>query len=555
MALLAVLLLLCAGHLAVALVNWLAMLLVEPHALPRMDFSSGIPPQSRTLVVVPTLLTSIKGIDELLEGLEVRYLANRDRHLHFGLLTDPFDAPQQTMPEDEPLLRLLREGIEALNEKYQAERRDAFFLFHRPRRWNPQEGVWMGYERKRGKLAELNALLRGGGADRFTLIVGETSILTDVKYVITLDTDTLLPRDAARQLVGTMAHPLNRPRYDAAKQRVCEGYSILQPRVAVSLPGTVRSWFMQLFGDEPGIDPYTRVVSDVYQDLFHEGSFIGKGIYDVDAFQRALEGRFPVNLILSHDLLEGGYARSALVSDVQLYEGYPSGYNADVSRRHRWIRGDWQIAWWLLPRVPGADARRVKNPISGLSRWKVLDNLRRSLVPFALTLLLVLAWTVLRPQWFWTLVVVGIILAPPLLASAVELFQKPVDLPLMMHLRALLRSIGRHCAQAGFTLAVLPYDAFFSLDAVVRTGIRLLFTHRRLLEWRTSSDSEREAHTDLGRFLPVDVDRPRPRHRHDALSGVLAAGHAGDREPLSGAVAGLPRHRMVDQPPTSPGAG
>ena len=202
----------------------------------------------------------------------------------------------------------------------------------------------MGYERKRGKLAELNQLLRGGSRDRFSLVVGETAVLSTVKYVITLDTDTQLPRDSAWQFVGAMAHPLNRARYDEDKQRVCEGYGILQPRVAVSLPGTNRSRYARLYGSEPGIDPYTRAVSDVYQDLFGEGSFIGKGIYEVDAFERALKGRFPENRILSHDLLEGCYARAGLLSDVQLYEEYPSRYSADVSRRHRWIRGDWQIA-------------------------------------------------------------------------------------------------------------------------------------------------------------------------------------------------------------------
>ena len=238
-------------------------------------------------------------------------------------------------------------------------------------------------------------------------------MLSNVKYVITLDTDTQLPRDAARQFVGAMAHPLNRARYDEHKQRVCEGYGILQPRVAVSLPGTNRSRYARLNGSEPGIDPYTRAVSDVYQDLFGEGSFIGKGIYEVDAFERALAGRFPENRILSHDLLEGCYARAGLLSDVQLYEEYPSCYSADVSRRHRWIRGDWQLAGWLLPRVPGPGARRQKNPLSGLSRWKLFDNLRRSLVPSALTLLLLLGWTVLSPFWLWTLSVIGIILIPP----------------------------------------------------------------------------------------------------------------------------------------------
>ncbi|MBP1599322.1 MAG: glycosyltransferase, partial [Acidobacteria bacterium] len=317
-----------------------------------------------------------------------------------------------------------------------------------------------------------------------------------MKYVITLDTDTQLPRDSAWQFVGTMAHPLNRARYDENKQRVSEGYAILQPRVAVSLPGTNRSRYAHLFGSETGIDPYTRAVSDVYQDLFHEGSFIGKGIYDVDAFERALSGRFPENRILSHDLVEGCYARAGLLSDVQLYEEYPSLYSADVSRRHRWIRGDWQIARWLLPGVPGLGGRRRKNPLSGLSRWKIFDNLRRSLVPSALTLLLLLGWTVLSPLWLWTLAVIGTILIPPWIASTLDLFQKPGEVLLRQHLTAAARSAGRHSAQAIFTLACLPYEAFFSLDAILRAAWRLV-TRKRLLEWNPSSNSDRHRSTDL----------------------------------------------------------
>ena len=268
LALVGLLSLICTSQLAVALVNWLATVLVTPHALPRMDFSKGIPQEFRALVVVPTMLSSVEHIEELTEALEVRFLANRDGHLHFGLLTDFQDAHEETLPEDEPLLRLAQKRVEELNGKYSKATRDAFFLFHRPRRWNPGERIWMGHERKRGKLADLNRLLRGGSRDCFSLIVGETEVLSKARYVITLDTDTQLPRDAARQFVGTMAHPLNRPWYDEHKQRVSEGYGILQPRVGVSLPGTNQSRYAQLNGSEPGIDPYTRAVSDVYQDLF-----------------------------------------------------------------------------------------------------------------------------------------------------------------------------------------------------------------------------------------------------------------------------------------------
>src|ERR1035441_4424052 len=262
-------------------------------------------------------------------------VATRAGTLQFGLLTDFSDATEEVQPEDEGLLRRARQGIEDLNARYKSGGA-CFFLLHRPRRWNAQERRWMGYERKRGKLGALNAFLRGGPPDAFSLTVGDMAKLANVKYVITLDTDTQLPRDAARQLVGAMAHPLNRARYCVEEERVCEGYGILQPRVGASLPGAAQSRYARLFGSEPGIDPYTRAVSDVYQDLFGEGSFIGKGIYDVDAFERALKGRFPDNRILSHDLVEGCYARCGLLTDVQVYEEYPARYSADVSRRHRW---------------------------------------------------------------------------------------------------------------------------------------------------------------------------------------------------------------------------
>ena len=501
------LLLLGTSQLAVALVNWLATLVVTAHPLPRMDFTAGIPPQSRTLVVVPTMLTSASSVENLIEALEVRFLANRDDCLHFGLVTDLRDAHLESLPEDAALVQLARASIDELNRKYgdKPGGGDHFYLFHRARRWNPQERIWMGYERKRGKLADLNALLRGNAGNDsrqgFSLVVGDTAILSGVKYVITLDTDTQLPRDAARQFVGAMAHPLNRPRYDAAQRRVVEGYGILQPRVAVSLPGANRSRYARLYGGETGIDPYTRAVSDVYQDVFGEGSFIGKGIYDVDAFEQALNGRHPENRILSHDLLEGCYARSGLMSDVQLYEDYPARYSANVSRRYRWTRGDWQLTGWLRRRVPGRShgtsagehAQRQCNPLSALSQWKLIDNLRRSLVPAALTLLLLLGWTLLSPAWLWTLSVIGIMFVPALCASILDVLRKPKEVLPRQHLAGVARAATRHAMQIAFELACLPYEAYFSLDAIVRTAWRMRVTRRRLLEWNPSGEADRES--------------------------------------------------------------
>jgi len=513
MALVVALSLLASSQLAVTLVNWLATLLVTPHALPRIDFAAGIAAEARTLVVVPTMLTSTRNVEHLVEALEVRFLANRDTHLHFGLLTDFPDAREESLPGDKTLLRLAEARISELNRKYgggghasemesgqvndgdigHSTNVSVFYLFHRPRLWNAEARMWMGQERKRGKLGDLNSFLRGGHPDGFSLIVGATAILSQVKYVITLDTDTQLPRDAARQFVGAMAHPLNAPRFDepgrdTSREVVTSGYGILQPRVSVSLPGTNRSRYARLYGGEPGIDQYTRTVSDVYQDIFDEGSFIGKGIYDIDAFERALKGRFPANRVLSHDLLEGCYARAGLLSDAELYEEFPARYSADVARRRRWIRGDWQLVGWLRRRVRGPDGRRENNPLSMLSQWKIFDNLRRSLVPAALMLLLLLGWTVLSSAWFWTAVVVGILLVAFAIASLSDLADKPAEVNFRQHLTAVQRSARRRVVQALLSLAFLPYEAFFSLDAIVRTIGRMLITRRRLLEWNPSSD-------------------------------------------------------------------
>lgn len=487
---LGILLFLCSWHLSLALVNWLATLIVKPVFLPRMDFSHGIPIESRTLVVVPAMLISPDKIDDLTEALEVRFLANRDKNLHFCLLADFQDADNENLPEDIYLSQYASKKIKALNKKYKDSRNETFFLFQRPRIWNESEKIWMGYERKRGKLSDLNSFLANPADNHFSNITGKTTILSNVRYIITLDSDTQLPRDSARQFAGTMSHPLNRAIIDTKKRRVCEGYGILQPQVAVSLAGSRMSRYNMLQGSEPGIDPYTRTVSDVYQDVFGEGSFIGKGIYDVDIFRRVLKNRFPENLILSHDLLEGCYLRSGLISDVQLFEEHPSLYLTDVKRRHRWIRGDWQIIHWLFFRVPGMNGVLSKNPISALSRWKILDNLRRSVTSFLFILLLLLGWFVLPQAWFWTLTVLGIIMVPSLVISILDMFNKKKEVHLKQHISASLRSAGQHFSQAAFMFTCLPFEAYYSLDALTRTLWRLLFSHKHLMEWNLAGRAD-----------------------------------------------------------------
>jgi len=484
--------------LASALVNWVATLTVKPKRLPRLDFVQGIPQELATLVVVPTLLTSTRGVDDLLEALEVRFLGNRDEHLYFGLLTDFGDADSETLPGDEALLARARAGIERLNKVYPSgAAANRFFLFHRPRLWNPTVKRWMGYERKRGKLADLNQLLREGQSGAFSLIVGDITALPQLRYVITLDTDTQLPRDAARQFVGTMAHPLNRPVYDPENHVIRRGYGILQPRMAATLSAANCSRYVQLYGGEPGIDPYTRSVSDVYQDVFGEGSFIGKGIYDLDAFEQVLGGRFPDNRILSHDLLEGCYARAGLLSDVQLYEDSPARYELDVSRRERWMRGDWQIASWLWPRVPGANGQRLANPLSALSRWKIADNLLRSLAPVTLLLLLLTGWALVPAPELWTLAVLGILVLPPLLAAMVDALRKPREIFWAEHLTAVFANARHHFLQALFRISCLPHEACFSLAAILRSLWRLWCAPGLLLEWCASAEQERNTRGSL----------------------------------------------------------
>jgi cyclic beta-1,2-glucan synthetase len=477
-----------ASQLALAIVNLLATRLVLPAPLPRMDFSEGIPTDARALVVVPSLLYSRANVAALCEALEVRYLANRDPQLRFCLLTDLADAPQQEMHGDAELVEQAIGTIAALNAKYSADEHSRpFLLLHRPRTWSEGEQAWIGRERKRGKLEDLNAFLRGGARERFAVAEGDTDSLAETRYVITLDADTQLPRDAARQFVATMAHPLNQPVLNTEGTLVVEGYGLLQPRVTTALPLENASRYERLCSGEPGIDPYTRTVSDVYQDLFGEGSFTGKGIYDLEVFERVLGERFPDNQVLSHDLLEGSYIRSGLLSDAQVVEAYPPHYSDDVGRRHRWIRGDWQLAGWLRGRVPLADGRREKNPLPPLARWKLFDNLRRSLVAPTLTSLLVLCWALLPEPSFWSAAILSVFFLPMILGALIGLADKAHDIALRQHLANWAQGARIGLGHAVLNTAFLPHEAWYHLDAIVRTAWRMLVSRRHLLEWRASS--------------------------------------------------------------------
>ncbi len=479
------------SHPAIWLVDRLALAAVSPRPLPRMDFRGGIPVEARTLVVVPCLLGSTGEARTLADQLELRHLANREAGLGFALLSDFADADEAELAGDAAILDAAADAIQALNRRHPKAH---FLLLHRPRVWNDSEQCWMGRERKRGKLGDLNALLRRGDAAAFSCIVGDRAALNGVRYVITLDVDTRLPSDAARRLIETMAHPLNRPDLAADGRRVDSGYAILQPRIGNLLPSAGSTRYAALFGGDAGLDPYTLAVSDLYQDLFGQGSFIGKGIYEVEAFERTLDagvaggaaGRFPDNRILSHDLLEGCYARAGLTADIELYEEYPQSYRVDAQRRARWIRGDWQIAAWLFPSVPMAQGRRERNPLSWLSRWKIFDNLRRSVLPPASFALLLLAWFALPHPLAWTLFVLAAMLLPVAVDAAIALPHPPGN-GLARHVGSVLRGAAAAVARVAFRLICLPFEALQNASMILRTGWRVHVSKRRLLQWIASS--------------------------------------------------------------------
>ncbi len=484
--------LLPANDLAVSLVNQLVTVLLPPRVLAKLDLRDhGVPEEYRTAVVIPTLFENGDEVGEALANLEVQYLANREAHLHFAVLSDFKDSTTETRESDAAIVAAAEAGVRALNARYAPESSDAFYLFHRPRRWNASQGVWMGWERKRGKLAEFNRFLRGGAEGAFTLVVGNVEVIRRVRYVITLDSDTALPPEAAAALVGALAHPLNRADYDPTLGRVSRGYGILQPRVGVSLASAHRSRFAAIHSGHPGVDPYTTAVSDVYQDLYGEGSYTGKGIYEVDAFELATQGRFPENTLLSHDLIEGNYARAGLATDITVYDDYPTGYLTFSRRKHRWIRGDWQLLHWLTPRVPGV-AGLERNRLSLLSRWKILDNLRRSLVETAQLGLLVAGWTGLPGSPLrWTLLGLGAIAVPWLPALLLAVGRPPRDKSWRAYYRAVGQDAVTSAQQFALAITFLPHQAWVSLDAIGRTLWRLFVTKRRLLEWQTASRAER----------------------------------------------------------------
>ncbi len=496
------LLLLPAAQGTVDLFNNIVTALFSAEPLPKMDYSSGIPSEFTTLVAVPTLLMNEKQLRELVERLEVHFLANPDPNLHFALLTDLPDSVTRPQERDsDPLVDLAIRLIDEMNLRHKVKPRGSFFLLHRHRIFNARQGVWMGWERKRGKLLDLNKYLHGD-FDAFPVKAGNLEVLRRVKYIITLDSDTQLPRGTAAQLVGAIAHPLNRAIVDPERRIVTEGFGLLQPRVGVSVSSASRSRLASIYSGQAGFDIYARAVSDVYQDLYGEGIFTGKGIYEVAIFHEVLDRRFPRNALLSHDLIEGSYARVGLATDIEVIDDYPSHYSAYTRRKHRWVRGDWQIVQWMFSRVPDESGRKVPNPITNISRWRILDNLRRSLVePFTFFLFMG-AWLGLPggPR-YWTLATLLILFLP----NFVQLIFAVGRAAVSDQEGALGEAFGGFWQAVGvtlLTLAFLPHQTLLSLDAIVRSLVRRFITGQRLLEWETAAEAEASAKTK--KRTPVD---------------------------------------------------
>lgn len=469
---------------SVSLINWVITNTIGPRVLPKLDFEEGIPASCPTLVVVPTIITDIAEVDSLVQQLELHYLRNPDPSLSFALLTDLADAQQEHVDGDQEIEDYASEGILQLNQKYGREDNGPFLLLHRSRKWNSQEGVWMGWERKRGKLHELNCLIMGSGENTFTHQVGNLDLLSSIRYVITLDTDTILPGQSARRLVAALAHPLNRAEFDPQTGMVHAGYTILQPRIEINPTSANKSLFTRVYSGDVGLDLYTLAVSDVYQDLIGEGIYIGKGIYDVENFERSLAGVVPENTLLSHDLFEGIHGRVGLITDVSLIEEYPHNYLVHMSRAHRWIRGDWQLLPWLLPRAPAKFPRRL----STIDRWKIFDNLRRSLVPPTLLLFFLGGWT-----WFpgspllWTLAGIFSLAIPFLTSILSAVISGLSSQKRSQSLSVQTRPIRDDLLRWLLALTFLPYEAYIAMDAIILTIMRLYVTRKNLLQWTTAA--------------------------------------------------------------------
>lgn len=483
------------SDISISLINWCFIRKVSPAFLPRLKFSNKIPEEMSTLVVITTLLSNEKQVIELIKKLEIYYLGNKEENIYYGIVGDFKDSFSSNSDDDERIINRVVSEIDRLNKKYHT---DVFHLFIRHRKYNKTQNKWMGWERKRGAIVELNKLLLGSEKTSFSIISENVSnIINKIRYVITLDADTFLPMGAAKKLIGTISHPINKAVFDEDKKIVIEGYGLIQPRIAVDIESFSKSVFSKIFAGECGIDIYTTAVSDVYQDVFGEGIFTGKGIYDIDIFERSLSDAIPENSVLSHDLLEGSYVRTGLVTDIELIDGYPWKYSSFVMRLHRWTRGDWQLIPWLKKYVLNRKCKKEINPISSLSKWKILDNLRRSLLLPSLLLVFALGLTIFPGNFIVWLGLVFLVLDFPVVLRSIEyLFgRKHIGKRYRTNLKV-YSSVERILLQGVLLFVFLPYQSYMMIDAIFRTLYRLLISRKNLLEWTTAADAEKNLKND-----------------------------------------------------------
>ncbi len=485
-----------AGIVAVTLVHWLITQILPPQILPKLDFEAGLPKGHQAAVAIPVIFRNTAEIAPLLELAETNWLTNPVAGLRFVILSDVADAETPERPDDAEIVEALRSGIDSLNARYPEHR--PFVLLHRCRHFNKADGVWMGWERKRGKLTQFNDFLTSGDDAGFPVQAGEAARLVGTPHVITLDADTILPPGAAHRLLGTLAHPLNQPVFDEATDRVTEGYTFIQPRVEIAPEAGTRSLFTRFYTGDTSIDIYSRAVSDVYQDLFGEAVFTGKGAYHVAAFRRATAGRVPENAILSHDLFEGLHGRTALASDIVLYEDFPADYLGFARRSHRWIRGDWQLLPWLKRRVPGAGSEHLPSRFGLLDRWRIIDNLRRSLIPPGMVVFAAAGWLVLPgAAWLWTALTIaapGAYLFTDLVAGLARGRRRGT-------VRGRLRLQRNNAGRWALAIVFMAHEAALALDAIGRALWRGYLSRRGMLDWTTAAHSRAHGTSGLWREM------------------------------------------------------
>nr|WP_307889973.1 hypothetical protein [Clostridium botulinum] len=482
-----IVLLIPSSEIIISILNWSLNNLTKPDFIPKLQFTNGITKENSTVVVIPTLIASKKRAQELVKDMEVYYLANKEKNLYFAILGDFKDSKSEKEENDEEIIKEMLKRVKELNNKYSKAGEEIFFFLNRYRQYNKKEKIWMGWERKRGKLEEFNKLIRGEKNTSYNTISGDINILKKVKYVITLDADTKLPRNVAKRLIGAMEHPLNKPIINNVKKSVIHGYGLMQPRISIGVEDANKTLFSKIFSGQVGLDTYTTAVSDIYQDVFKEGIFTGKGIYHVDTFNTMLNGEIKENSVLSHDLLEGSYVRTALVTDIELVDGYPAYYNSSCKRLHRWVRGDWQLIPWIFKRTA----------INRLSKWKIIDNLRRSrLEPAIIRLILFSLISYYGTNEMITVAFLSII--APILFNVSEVIIFPSK---GIGLSGRIYSVKNVLKQFFLIFTFIPHKAYLMLDAITRTLYRLLISKKNLLEWQTAEEAEKMSQKDLKGYV------------------------------------------------------